>query len=189
MNLMIHEILDAVVKAPTREAKAEILKKNDCLGLRDVLRGAFDDFIVWELPKGSPPIQSKLSKEGMPPSDLKRRTTELAYFCAKGPGVNIRPDRRERMWLALLEGIHPKDAEVLVAMKDKKLHRKYSTVSKTLVQMVWPQDRQECSSRSSGRGGRSARGRIIFESKTCFYIMLVLTLVNEANDHTTTGPA
>jgi hypothetical protein len=138
MNLMIHEILDAVVKAPTRDEKAAVLKKHDCLALRDVLRGAFDDFIVWELPKGSPPLNNKLSHEGLPPSNLMRRTAELAYFCAKGPGVNIRPDRREKMWLAILESIHPKDAEVLIAMKDKKLHTKYKTVSKTLTQQVWP---------------------------------------------------
>ena len=135
---MIHEVLDAVAKAPTKEAKAEVLKKNNCIALRDILRGAFDDFIVWQLPKGSPPLNNKLSKEGLPPSNLMRRTPELAYFCDKGPGVKILPARRERMWLGLLEGIHPKDAEVLIAMKDKKLHRKYSGLSETLVRTVWP---------------------------------------------------
>jgi hypothetical protein len=42
------------------------------------------------------------------------------------------------MFLQILEGIHPKDADLLIAMKDKELAGRYKGVTKALVQEVWP---------------------------------------------------
>ena len=46
--------------------------------------------------------------------------------------------KQQRMFLQILEGIHPKDAEVLIAMKDKKFENRYDGITKALVQEVWP---------------------------------------------------
>lgn len=138
MNYEIYEILEKAATAETRIDKIALLKKHDCLGLRDVLRGAFDDVIEWQLPQGTPPFTSGLSKEGMTPSSLKRQSKHLAYFCKGGPGEKLKPEKRERMFLQMLEGIHPKDAELLIAMKDKKLVGRYKGITKALVQEVWP---------------------------------------------------
>lgn len=138
MNYEIYEMLENVAKADTHDAKVNLLKKYDCLGLRDILRGAFDDSIVFTLPTGTPEYKESISKEGLTPTSLARQSKNLGYFCKGGQGDKLMPVKRERMFLQILEGIHPKDAEVLIAMKDKKFENRYDGITKALVQEVWP---------------------------------------------------
>ena len=44
-KLLVTEMLEAVGKAESRKEKLELLKQFNCLELRDVLKGAFDDTI------------------------------------------------------------------------------------------------------------------------------------------------
>lgn len=138
MKLEIYEILEKAAAAPTRVEKIEVLKQYNSLGLRDVLRAAYDDFIEFNLPPGVPEYKQSLSKEGMSPTSLQRQTPMMTYFVKKGKGDALNPMKRERMFLQLLEGIHPKDAEILVAIKEKKFAGKYKGITKALVQEVWP---------------------------------------------------
>ena len=138
MKYEIYEMLENVGKASTHAEKVDLLKQYDCLGLRDVLRGAFDDSIVFTLPKGAPEYKSSLSKEGMSPTSLTRQTKQFGYFCRGGGGEHLMPVKREKMFLQILEGVHPKDAEVLIAMKDKEFNDRYKGLTKALVQEVWP---------------------------------------------------
>lgn len=138
MKLEIYEVLEKAAAASTKAEKIEILKKNNSLGLRDVLRAAYDDFIQFNLPPGVPEYESHVSKEGLAPTSLLRQTTMMTYFVKKGKGDSLPAAKRERMFLQVLEGIHPKDAEILVAVKDKKFSGKYRGITKNLVQEVWP---------------------------------------------------
>jgi hypothetical protein len=53
--------------------------------------------------------------------------------------------RRESMFIQLLEGLHPLDAEIMCLVKDKKLQTKYKItkdiVSKAYSDIVWEQNR------------------------------------------------
>ena len=50
------ELLEAVGKTKTAKAKAELLKANDCLGVRDILKGSFDPTLTFNwIPKGNIP--------------------------------------------------------------------------------------------------------------------------------------
>jgi hypothetical protein len=138
MKLEIYEILEKAAAAPTRVEKIEVLKKYNSLALRDILRAAYDDFIEFNLPPGVPEYKASLSKEGMSPTSLQRQTTMMTYFVKKGKGDTLMPVKRERMFLQVLEGIHPKDAEILIAVKEKKFAGKYKGITKALVQEVWP---------------------------------------------------
>jgi hypothetical protein len=138
MKLEIYEILEKAAAAPTRVEKINVLKKYDSLGLRDILRAAYDDFIEFNLPPGVPEYKSNVSKEGLTPTSLLRQTRMMTYFVKKGQGDKLMPVKRERIFLQVLEGIHPKDAEILLAVKDKKFAGKYKGLTKALVQEVWP---------------------------------------------------
>lgn len=138
MKLEIYEVLEKAAAAPTRAEKIDVLKKYDSLGLRDILRAAYDDFIEFNLPPGVPEYKSSVSREGMTPTTLLRQTKMMTYFVKKGAGDKLPAVKRERMFLQVLEGIHPKDAEVLIAVKDKKFSGKYKGITKALVQEVWP---------------------------------------------------
>lgn len=135
---MVYEIFSLVQRAETEEERIKILKENDCLGVRDILRAGFDDFIEFTLPKGVPDYRSFLSKEGIAPTNLLRNTKQFTYFVKYGEGDKMKAIKREGIFLRLLEGIHPEDAKILVATKEKRLHEEYSALSKDLVKKVWP---------------------------------------------------
>lgn len=134
----VFEIFDFVQKAETKEERIAILKENNCLAVRDVLRAAFDDTIVFTVPPGAPPFKESLSKEGKAPTSLMRTTREFTYFVKYGKGDALKQTKRETLFLRMLEGIHPRDAKIVIAMKDKKLQEEYPALSKELVKTVWP---------------------------------------------------
>lgn len=137
-NPYIYEILHAVSNAETTEQKLELLKEHNSLALRDVMRAAFDDTIIFTLPKGLPKYKSSLSTEGLAPADLRRETHRLTYFVKGGKGDSLTQLKRESMFLSLLEGIHPEDAEIIGLCKEKNLQSKFPGISKDLVKAAWP---------------------------------------------------
>lgn len=134
----VFEIFDLVQKAETKEEQIAILKENNCLAIRDVLRAAFDDTIVFTVPPGAPPFKETLSTEGKSPTTLMRSTRDFTYFVKRGKGDAFKQTKRETLFLRMLEGIHPRDAKIVIAMKDKKLQEEYPALSKELVKAVWP---------------------------------------------------
>lgn len=138
MAKLIYEVFEEVAKASTRKEKAEVLRKHNSLALRDVLKGAFDDTIEFILPPGSPPFAEDKGPAGHNPSTLNQLSKRFRYFAKGGPGERLQTPRRERMYIELLESIHPKDAEIVVWMKDKKLEGKYKGLTKKLVQEAFP---------------------------------------------------
>ena len=139
-KLEVYEILENFEKAKTKKEKIEIFRTNEIMPLLDVLRGTFDDTIQWELPSGTPPYTP--NNPDSPPSSLLRQHLNFKYFvkglrdCSK-----LNPIRRERMFIDMLEAVHPKDAEILVSMINKKSPVKGLT--KNLVKEAFPQLIQE----------------------------------------------
>ena len=62
---LLHEVLTKVNNAKDKPKKIEVLKSNDSVPLRQILKGAFDPKIIWELPEGTPPY-----KENDAPADI-----------------------------------------------------------------------------------------------------------------------
>lgn len=140
-KLVIADVLDLVAAAKTRVEKVEILQKYNCLGLRDLLKGSFDDSIQWELPEGDPPYNEfDTTKKGWEYEIryLNKTSKRLAYFVKGSPSVIKNTVKRERMFIDLLEMIHPRDAKLILLMKDKKMEGQYKGLTKKLVQTAFP---------------------------------------------------
>ena len=135
-NLTIHEILTRVGTRKTKEERMEVLKEYNCLALRDVLKGGFDDSIQFLLPEGEPPYEP--APEMNPPSSLYKMSKQFRYFAIGGPGEQLPRARVEQMFIRVLESIHPKDAELVIAVKDKQLAGRYRGLSKKLVEETFP---------------------------------------------------
>jgi hypothetical protein len=134
----VYEIFKEVQQAPTEEDRIEILKANNCLAVRDILRASFDDFIEFNLPEGIPSYRSNVSQEGLSPTNLIRSTPQFTYFVKRGEGDKMSSAKREMVFLRLLEGVDPEDAKILCAMKEKRLQQEYPNITKDLVKKVWP---------------------------------------------------
>ena len=66
-----------------------------------------------------------------------RRDYVNLYHYVKGGNDSLTTLRREMMFINLLEGLHPKEAELLVKTKDKKLEELYN-VSLDVVKQAYP---------------------------------------------------
>lgn len=134
-NMYIHEIFDRVGEAKTRKEKIEILRSHNTRALRDVLKGAFDDSVKFNLPPGEPPY-SEGSYEN-PGSTLRKQCKKFHYFAATPSRPKATP-KIESIFIQMLEGLHPREAQILIWMKDKDLGGKYKGLTKKLASDAFP---------------------------------------------------
>ena len=132
MKLLISEILDKVSKVKTKQEKVNILREHNHPSLRMVIKSSFDANIEWALPEGEVPFTRNDAPEGTEHSSLSYESRKLYHFI-KGGNPQISQNKRESMFVQMLEGLHESEADVLVAAKDKKLHQVYKGLSAPVV--------------------------------------------------------
>ena len=132
MDLLISEILEKVSKVKTKKEKVTILQQYNHDALRMVIKSSFDPKIEWALPDGDVPYTRNDAPEGTEHTSLSYESRKLYHFI-KGGDNQITQNKREAMFVQMLEGLHESEAAVLVAAKDKKLHQMYKGLSKNVV--------------------------------------------------------
>ena len=76
-------------------------------------------------------------------ADMKKGKTTIRkeylrfYNFCKGGNDQLKSLRRETMFIQMLEGLHPLDAEILCLVKDKELETKYK-ITKEIVSEAYP---------------------------------------------------
>ena len=138
---LMSEVLDKVAKAKTKAKKIELLREHNTDALRMVLKSSFDPRIEWDLPEGDVPYTPNEAPEGTEHNMLVHEARTL-YHYIKGGNPKLTQNRRENMFIQLLEGLHRDEAEIVVAAKDKGLHRKYKGLSSNVVREAfnWTED-------------------------------------------------
>jgi len=168
-NPLIFEIFDLASKQRSKAKKVEVLQKYNHDALRMLLIWNFDESIQSALPDGPVPysgyaeqttqsgtLSTKITEEvrrmyevgsfslGASDTDGKttlRRECKHFYHFIKGGNNGLTSIRRETMFINLLEGLHPLEAEVVCLVKDKNLSDKYNitkeVVSEAFPQIVW----------------------------------------------------
>ena len=132
MDLLISEILEKVSKVKTKKEKVTILQQYNHDALRMVIKASFDPKIEWALPNGDVPYTRNDAPEGTEHTSLSYESRKLYHFI-KGGDNQITQNKREAMFVQMLEGLHESEAALLVAAKDKKLHQMYKGLSKNVV--------------------------------------------------------
>jgi hypothetical protein len=132
MELLISEILDKVSKIKSKKEKVSFLQQNNSDSLRMVIKSAFDPKIKWLLPEGDVPYARNDAPEGTEHSVLAYESRKLYHFL-EGGNASITQNKRELMFVQMLEGLHESEADVLCAAKDKVLHQKYKGLSEPVV--------------------------------------------------------
>ena len=131
-TLTFHEILVKVNNAKDKPKKLEVLKHYDTAELRMVLKSDFDPNITWGYQKNKPPYKENEAPEGTEHTYLKREARRLYHFI-KGGNPNLSQNKREMMFLQMLEGLNKEEAELILAAKDKELNKKYKGLTANLV--------------------------------------------------------
>ena len=129
---LLHEILIKVNNAKDKPKKIEVLKQNDSLPLRQVLKGAFDPKIEWDLPPGNPPYEVNEAPAGTEHTTLYTEAKKLWHF-VKGADEQLSKTKKEMMFIQMLEGLHKDDAELMIAVKEKELNKRYKGLTDAVV--------------------------------------------------------
>ena len=127
MEKSLHEIFTEVEKEKSYKAKAEKLQEHETDGLKTILRGAFDTRIEWKIPTGKPPYQESTAPDwDLADLQLVREARTLGRFATfEGRDTNqsqgLNKLRIEQLYIQLLEGLHPTEANIVIEMVKKKL--------------------------------------------------------------------
>jgi hypothetical protein len=163
-NPFAFEVLQLASKQRTNAKKVEVLKKYEDPSLKTVLIWNFDESIISLLPVGDVPYAStgeqnsfsgtlsgkiedavskmqELDSNSLGSMDQGRSSIRKEYHMfynfVKGGNNSLSSLRRETMFINILQGLHPLEAEILCLVKDKKLQDKYK-ITKEIVSEAYP---------------------------------------------------
>ena len=124
-NPFVHEILEYVGKQKSKVAKVEALKEHRNDALVSILIWNFDQTVVSMIPEGEVPFTPNDSPLGTDHTSLRREAKNLYHF-VKGGNDSLNSIRRETMFIQMLEGLHPDEANIIILAKDKRLSDQYA---------------------------------------------------------------
>ena len=162
VNPFVFEILELASAQRSSAKKVEVLQKYEDNSVKSVLIWNFDDSVISMIPEGEVPygdpneqsvFEGSLSEniinetkgglsatgqdlDGRNKTSLRKEWTTLYNF-VKGGNDSLTKTRREMMFINLLRGLHPKEAELLCLVKDKLLQTKYK-LTKAHFQEAYP---------------------------------------------------
>jgi len=111
----------------------EALKANGNINLKKILNGLFNPNVKFVLPEGTPPYRPSKFDE---PKALLGEINRL-YLFVEGGNNNLKPIRREQLFIEILEHINADDAELLIAMKDKK--NPFKHINEKIIREAFPE--------------------------------------------------
>jgi hypothetical protein len=169
-NPFIFEILALASKQRSKAKKVEVLKTYEHDSLKSIFIWNFDETVLSVLPEGDIPyanlkedfkVSGNLSdrvkqevetmehhsttsmgtiQDRSGKTTLRKEFTMLYNF-VRGGNDSLSSIRREMMFINMLEGLHPLEAEIVCLVKDKKLESKYKInkdiVSEAYSDIVW----------------------------------------------------
>ena len=166
-NPFAYEVFDAVSKMRSKALKVEALQRYNDPSIRALLIWNFDPNVISQLPPGEVPYgntkkdelttgtlsdkigdavdkMNEMGSNSLGSQDQGRTTIrkefKMFYNFIKGGNPNLSGLRRETMFINILEGLHPLEAEILILVKDKKLTDKYK-VTKEVAGEAYPEIR------------------------------------------------
>tara|TARA_B100001778_G_scaffold238706_1_gene199248 strand:- start:1552 stop:2010 length:459 start_codon:yes stop_codon:yes gene_type:complete len=135
-NPFLHEILALASKQRTIQKKVDVLKQYECDALKSVLIWNFDETAISVMPEGEVPYKKNEAPLGTDHTSLRKEWKNLYHF-VKGGNDSLSNIRRESMFIQLLEGLHPEEADIICLVKDGNLETKYK-LKKEIVQKAYP---------------------------------------------------
>ena len=163
-NPFAFEVLEAASNQRSKVKKVEVLQKYAHPSIKTLFIWNFDPTVISLLPHGEVPY-GNISEQGSMNATLGKKINDAVgmmeelnskslgsqdqghttirrefqnfYNFVKGGNDSLPSLRRETMFINILEGLHPLEAEMLCLVKDKRLEDKYK-ISKEVVSQAYP---------------------------------------------------
>lgn len=163
-NPFAFEVFNLVSKQRSNAKKVELLKRYEDPSIKALFIWNFDESLISALPEGDVPYaavdeqssfsgtlsekikdavgkmeelhSNSLGSQDQGRSSIRKEYVKFYNFI-KGGNYELSSLRRETMFINVLQGLHPLEAEILCLVKDKKLQTKYN-ISKQNVSDAYP---------------------------------------------------
>ncbi len=163
-NPFAFEVFNLVSKQKSNAKKVELLKKYEDPSIKALFIWNFDESLISALPEGDVPYaatneqnsfkgtlsekiddavnkmaelnSNSLGSQDQGYSTIRKEFVRFYNFI-RGGNDSLSSLRRETMFINILQGLHPLEAEILCLVKDKKLETKYK-ISKQNVSEAYP---------------------------------------------------
>ena len=163
-NPFVFEVFNLAMKQRSTAKKVEVLQKYSHPCIQTLFVWNFDETVISALPAGEVPYASvgeqnsfsgtisekiddavykmaELGSNSLGSQDQGRSSIrkeyQKFYNFVKGGNDSLSSLRRETMFINLLQGLHPLEAEILCLIKDKKLETKYK-ITKEIASQAYP---------------------------------------------------
>ena len=161
-NPFVFEVLELASAQRSSAKRVEVLKKYGHDSIKSILIWNFDESVISMIPEGEVPygepteqtayagsLSENISREmsggesatgqdldGRNKTSLRKEWTNLYNF-VRGGNDSLTKTRREMMFINILRGLHPREAELLILVKDGLLTDKYR-LTKNMVTEAYP---------------------------------------------------
>lgn len=163
-NPFVFEIFDIVSKQRSKAKKVEALQKFRHPCVKTLFVWNYDETIISMLPEGDVPYAAvdeqdsfsgtlsekiadavdkmgelatnSLGSQDQGKSSIRKEFKKFYNF-VKGGNDGLSSLRRETMFINILQGLHPLEAEIICLVKDKNLEKKYK-ITKEIVAQAYP---------------------------------------------------
>lgn len=106
-----------------------VSKYKDNTLLKLLVQNNFVEENKWVLPEGEPPYKPTAEVEGFAPNNLYMECKRFYVLRRQ----DLTPVRREQIFIGMLESVDPKEAKILLAIKDQTLSKLYPNITKEVV--------------------------------------------------------
>tara|TARA_B110001454_G_scaffold43183_1_gene42265 strand:+ start:1972 stop:2454 length:483 start_codon:yes stop_codon:yes gene_type:complete len=138
-----HEICSKVNNAKDKAKKIGVLRKYRTECLEMFLNSGLNPNIVWMLPHGDVPYKPNEAPEGTEHTILAQEARNLYNYVKMNRSrlnlsevignEHINMAQREMMFIQMLEGLHTKEAQLVILAKDKLLSKNFKGLTATCV--------------------------------------------------------
>ena len=142
---LISEVLQRVSNAKTKDKKIEILREYETPALKKILLCNFAKSIEFCFPAGKTPYNPNPSPKGvehtlllnehrMLEKFIKKTVNGITWYgCSNRTAPQMQQLKKESLWMQVLEGLHPEEAEVLDLCKDKNIQSRYKITRQNVI--------------------------------------------------------
>ena len=138
-NVALSSIIGKIEAQTTKERQIDFLRLHSSYALKAIIGYGMDPGCKWLLPPGDPPYKplfDAADQEGRLYIECKK----LLYFVDSDEGREVNQLRRENLFIQVLESIDPRDAQLLLRMKNRKLTIRMDAVREAFPSLTanWP---------------------------------------------------
>lgn len=133
MKLGLYEILRNASEQKSKSDKIAYLRQIYTPALATVLSYTFDEKYKWLLPEKDP----EYKKNDLPDNqNILYKELRRLYIFVDGGNNNLKQNRREELFLQLLESVDAEDSILLLSMKNRKLP--FKNLTEALIKEAFP---------------------------------------------------